>query len=117
MESFAVSGIMRPFLVANMVNRDSSVRCLICAPRFGIAFVWLAVPGWLACELFISYVALRRSWPTDKIASTGNFSLPNSQRKSCAAKTKNSFLKKSERIYIENPPKSYDFGGFLVEII
>ena len=42
---------------------------LICAPRFGIAFVWLAVPvGWLA-NFLISYVALRRSWSTDKMAS------------------------------------------------
>ena len=39
---------------------------LICAPRFGIVFVWLAVPaGWLA-NFLISYVALRRSWQTDK---------------------------------------------------
>jgi putative efflux protein, MATE family len=36
---------------------------LICAPRFGIAFVWLAVPaGWLA-NFLISYAALRKSWP------------------------------------------------------
>jgi Na+-driven multidrug efflux pump len=42
---------------------------LICAPRFGIAFVWLAVPaGWFA-NFLISYVVLRRSWPTDKMAS------------------------------------------------
>ena len=64
-------GIMRPFLVANMVNLAIRLSvALICAPRFGIAFVWLAVPaGWLA-NFLISYVALRRSWPTDKIAST-----------------------------------------------
>ena len=64
-------GIMRPFLVANMVNLAIRLSvALICAPRFGIAFVWLAVPaGWLA-NLLISYVALRRSWPTDKMAST-----------------------------------------------
>ena len=38
---------------------------LIFAPRFGIAFVWLAVPvGWLA-NFLISYVALRRSY--DKV--------------------------------------------------
>ena len=42
---------------------------LICAPRFGIAFVWLAVPvGWLA-NFLISYVALRRSWSSDKMTS------------------------------------------------
>ena len=64
-------GIMRPFLVASMVNLAIRLSvALICAPRFGIAFVWLAVPaGWLA-NLLISYVALRRSWPTDKMAST-----------------------------------------------
>ena len=55
-------GIMRPFLVANMVNLAIRLSvALICAPRFGIAFVWLAVPaGWLA-NFLISYVALRRS--------------------------------------------------------
>ena len=60
-------GIMRPFLIANMVNLAIRLSvALICAPRFGIVFVWLAVPaGWLASFL-ISYVALRRSWPTDK---------------------------------------------------
>lgn len=43
-------GIMRPFLAANMVNLAIRLSvALICAPRFGIAFVWLAVPaGWLA---------------------------------------------------------------------
>ena len=63
-------GIMRPFLVANMVNLAIRLSvALICAPRFGIAFVWLAVPvGWLA-NFLISYAALRRSWSTDKMAS------------------------------------------------
>ena len=63
-------GIMRPFLVANIVNLAIRLSvALICAPRFGIAFVWLAVPvGWLA-NFLISYVALRKSWPTDKMAS------------------------------------------------
>ena len=38
---------------------------LIFAPRFGIAFVWLAVPaGWLA-NFVISYAALKKSWPND----------------------------------------------------
>ena len=43
---------------------------LICAPRFGIAFVWLAVPaGWLA-NFLVSYAALRKSWPTEKVVSS-----------------------------------------------
>ena len=63
-------GIMRPFLVANIVNLAIRLSvALLCAPRFGIAFVWLAVPvGWLA-NFLISYAALRRSWSTDKMAS------------------------------------------------
>ena len=60
-------GIMRPFLIANMVNLAIRLSvALIFAPRFGIAFVWLAVPaGWLA-NFLISYAALRKSWPTDE---------------------------------------------------
>ena len=60
-------GIMRPFLIANMVNLAIRLSvALIFAPRFGIAFVWLAVPaGWFA-NFLISYVALRRSWPTEE---------------------------------------------------
>lgn len=56
-------GIMRPFLIANMVNLAIRLSvALICAPRFGIVFVWLAVPaGWFA-NFLISYAALRRSW-------------------------------------------------------
>ena len=52
-------GIMRPFLIANMVNLAIRLAvALIFAPRFGIAFVWLAVPaGWFA-NFLISYVAL-----------------------------------------------------------
>lgn len=59
-------GIMRPFLIANMVNLAIRLSvALLCAPRFGIAFVWLAVPaGWLA-NFLVSYAALRRSWPTE----------------------------------------------------
>ena len=55
-------GIMRPFLIANMVNLAIRLSvALIFAPRFGIAFVWLAVPaGWFA-NFLISYVALRKS--------------------------------------------------------
>ncbi len=57
-------GIMRPCLIANMVNLAIRLSvALICAPRFGIVFVWLAVPaGWFA-NFLISYAALRRSWP------------------------------------------------------
>ena len=62
-------GIMRPFLIASMVNLAIRLSvALICAPRFGIDFVWLAVPaGWFA-NFLISYAALRKSWPMDKAA-------------------------------------------------
>ena len=55
-------GIMRPFLIANMVNLAIRLSvALLCAPRFGISFVWLAVPaGWFA-NFLISYVALRKT--------------------------------------------------------
>ena len=44
-------GIMRPFLAANMVNLAIRLSvALICAPRFGIAFVWLCCTGRLACQ-------------------------------------------------------------------
>ena len=61
-------GIMRPFLIANMVNLAIRLSvALICVPRFGIEFVWLAVPaGWFA-NFLISYVALRKSWPVEKV--------------------------------------------------
>ena len=61
-------GIMCPFLIANMVNLAIRLFvALVFAPRFSIAFVWLAVPaGWFA-NFLISYVALRRSWPNDKV--------------------------------------------------
>ena len=60
-------GIMRPFLIANMVNLAIRLSvALIFAPCFGIAFVWLAVPaGWFA-NFLISYLALRKSWPVIK---------------------------------------------------
>lgn len=53
-------GNMRPFLIANIVNLAIRLSvALIFAPRFGIAFVWLAVPaGWLA-NFVISYLALK----------------------------------------------------------
>ena len=59
-------GIMRPFLVANMVNLAIRLFvALVFAPRLGISFVWLAVPaGWLV-NFLISYAALRKSWPVD----------------------------------------------------
>ena len=52
--------------MANMVNLAIRLLvALICAPRFGIAYVWLAVPaGWFA-NFLISYMALRKSWPAD----------------------------------------------------
>ena len=64
-------GIMRPFLVANMVNLAIRLTvALVFAPRFGIAFVWLAVPaGWLA-NFLISYGALRKSWPISQLPIT-----------------------------------------------
>ena len=64
-------GVMRPFLLASMVNLAIRLSvALLCAPRFGIAFVWLAVPaGWLA-NFLISYAALRRSWPADETAES-----------------------------------------------
>ena len=53
-------------MLANMVNLAIRLSvALICAPRFGIAFVWLAVPaGWLA-NFLVSYTALRKSWPKE----------------------------------------------------
>ena len=61
-------GKMRPFLFANMVNLAIRLSvALIFAPRFGIAFVWLAVPaGWLT-NFIISYAALKKSWPKDAL--------------------------------------------------
>lgn len=60
-------GIMRPFLLANMVNLAIRLSvALLFAPRFGIAFVWLAVPaGWFA-NILISFIALRKLWPENK---------------------------------------------------
>ena len=59
-------GIMRPFLIANMVNLFIRLFvALVFAPRYGIRFVWLAVPlGWLV-NFIISYRALNKSWPID----------------------------------------------------
>ena len=81
-------GIMRPFLIANMVNLAIRLSvALIFAPRFGIAFVWLAVPaGWLA-NFLISYRALRKSWPKgteEKAEAAGH----RHDGKTCAAYAK-----------------------------
>ena len=55
------SGDMTAFTIANLVNL--SIRVLvaaICAPRFGIAFVWYAVPiGW-ATNWLISFIEYSR---------------------------------------------------------
>ena len=61
-------GIGNMFLIANIVNLAIRLSvALIFAPRFGIAFVWLAVPaGWLA-NFVISYAALKKSWPKDTL--------------------------------------------------
>ena len=75
-------GIMRPFLIANMVNLAIRLSvALIFAPRFGIAFVWLAVPaGWFA-NFLISYAALRKSWPDDRIAASCNGCMDSAETK------------------------------------
>ncbi|MDO5775596.1 MAG: MATE family efflux transporter [Eubacteriales bacterium] len=56
-------GIMRPFLIANMVNLGIRLTvALVFAPRYGIEFVWLAVPlGWLA-NFLVSYFSLRKCY-------------------------------------------------------
>ncbi len=53
-------GQMRTFLIANLANLGLRVAvAMICAPRFGIGFVWYAVPaGWLTNYL-ISRTALK----------------------------------------------------------
>ena len=60
-------GKMCSFLIANLVNLAIRLAvALLFAPRFGIAFVWLAVPaGWFA-NFLISYIALRKAWPAIK---------------------------------------------------
>ena len=64
-------GIMRPFLIANIVNLAIRLSvAMIFAPCFGIAFVWLAVPaGWFA-NFLISYMALRKSWPVSTVCNS-----------------------------------------------
>ena len=64
-------GIMRPFLIANIVNLAIRLFvAMIFAPCFGIAFVWLAVPaGWFA-NFLISYMALRKSWPVSTVCNS-----------------------------------------------
>ncbi len=65
------AGDMKLFTVANLVNLGIRVVIAVtCAPRWGIAFVWIAVPiGWLANYL-ISYGEYR----TGKWKKTGNVS-------------------------------------------
>ena len=64
-----VQAVVNPFGTQALAGYAATMRVenvfsLIFAPRFGIAFVWLAVPaGWFA-NFLISYVVLRRSWPT-----------------------------------------------------
>ena len=66
-----VQAVVNPFGTQALAGYAATMRVenvfsLIFAPRFGIAFVWLAVPaGWFA-NFLISYVALRRSWPTEE---------------------------------------------------
>ena len=64
-------GIMRPFLIANIVNLAIRLSvAMIFAPCFGIAFVWLAVPaGWFA-NFLISYMALMKSWPVSTVCNS-----------------------------------------------
>ena len=60
------AGDMKVFTIANMVNLCIRVVVAVTmAPRFGIAFVWYAVPmGWLANYL-ISFARYRTgTWKT-----------------------------------------------------
>ncbi len=54
-------GRMKIFMLANLCNLSIRVAvAMLCAPRFGIAFVWYAVPvGWLA-NFLISHAAYRK---------------------------------------------------------
>ena len=66
-----VQAVVNPFGTQALAGYAATMRVenvfsLIFAPSFGIAFVWLAVPaGWFA-NFLISYVVLRRSWPTEE---------------------------------------------------
>ena len=57
-------GYMKMFMIANLVNLSIRVLvAMICAPRFGIGFIWYAVPlGWLA-NFIISYSEYHRRKP------------------------------------------------------
>ena len=60
------AGDMKMFTVANLVNLGIRVIIAVtCAPRFGIAMVWYAVPvGWFA-NWIISYAEYRTGkWKT-----------------------------------------------------
>lgn len=60
-------GSMTVFMVANLVNLGIRMAvAMILAPRFGIAFVWYAVPlGWLT-NFLISYTKLRQIRKAEK---------------------------------------------------
>ncbi len=55
-------GKMRIFMLANLCNLTLRVAAaMTLAPRFGIGFVWYAVPaGWIT-NILISHAALRKS--------------------------------------------------------
>ena len=57
-------GYMKVFMIANLVNLSIRVLvAMICAPRFGIGFIWYAVPiGWFV-NLVMSYGEYRRRKP------------------------------------------------------
>lgn len=61
-------GSMRVFMVANLVNLGIRMAvAMMLAPRFGIAFVWIAVPaGWLV-NFLISYGKVREIKKEQKI--------------------------------------------------
>lgn len=60
------SGDMKMFTVANLVNLGIRVIIAVtCAPRWGISFVWMAVPvGWLANYLISFWEYRRGRWKT-----------------------------------------------------
>ena len=60
------AGDMKMFTVANLVNLGIRVIIAVtCAPRWGISFVWMAVPvGWLANYLISFWEYRRGRWKT-----------------------------------------------------
>ena len=60
-------GIMRPFLIANMVNLAIRLSvALICAPRLALILFGLLCRQDGFANFLVSYAALRKSWPMDK---------------------------------------------------